>query len=124
MSTTNLPSSATSDDDGANALAMTGIGIQCPRVMYDGTEITENLSCRVEIHQQDQQTNVDQQPHHSLASKLQKMARLVKPNEWTEVCVNPPLVLPSGSTKAVRINAQVKETACPTFDFMRKGMVW
>ena len=81
---------------GADRIAITGIGILCPAVIWDETEVAEELSCCIEIQSGDPLTE----------SKL-SMACMVKPNDWTEVSIDPPLVLPCGSTKGFAIKAEV-----------------
>ena len=77
---------------GANGVAITGIGIKCPAIFQGATELTtEWASCRIEIQQGDR-GEMDRYPNSELCSKFH-MTVTVKPNDSTEVVIDPPLAL-------------------------------
>ena len=91
MSTSNLPATAKVQDGVRDKeIAVTGMRIQCPAVIQGGIEMTEGLSCRIEVQQGGQ-----------------GMTSSVKPHDRTDVSISPPLVKPSGSTKDFRISVEV-----------------
>lgn len=85
---------------GTEGIAITGIGIQCPVVIQAGTEVTDTVSCAIEI-----------QHAHSPASNVSINGN-VTPNDWTEVSIIPPLIFPPGSANVFSITAEVLQKTC------------
>ena len=91
---------------GSKGFVVTGVGIQCPTLLQGATEITEiYFSCRIEIQVGDYRSW--HSPSGGGIDKIE-MTCSVKPNGLTEVPINPPVLLPSGLGKGVRITAQVQ----------------
>ena len=90
---------------GAKGFVVTAIRIQCPVLLPEAAEIPERyFSCRLEIQAGDYRSLNSREGRRIY--KIQ-MTCSVNPNELTEVTIDPPLLLPSGFGKGVRITAEV-----------------